>query len=308
MKKEEFYYKSADEITQIHACIWTPEEKPKGIIQIAHGVTEYILRYEEFANFFVSKGYVVVGNDHIGHGLSVAEGREKMYFGPEGSWNFVVKDIKKCIELTKEKYPNIPYILLGFSLGSFLVRTYLIDYPGTVDKAIIMGTGQISPIAIKLAKMMANSEAKKVGEDHSTKQIHDLTFGTYNKIFAPNKTEYDWLCANEDALNDYINDPSRGGDFSAGLFREMLNGMLYSSKIKNINKMDKNIPILLISGDKDPVGDCGKGVIKSYKAFQKAKVKKIDIKLYSNDRHDILHEKDKDKIYNDILEWINTEK
>ena len=305
MKKEEFYYKSADEITQIHACIWTPEEKPKGIIQIAHGVTEYILRYEEFANFFVSKGYVVVGNDHIGHGLSVAEGREKMYFGPEGSWNFVVKDIKKCIELTKEKYPNIPYILLGFSLGSFLVRTYLIDYPGTVDKAIIMGTGQISPIAIKLAKMMAHSEAKKVGEDHSTKQIHDLTFGTYNKIFAPNKTEYDWLCANEEALNDYINDPSRGGDFSAGLFREMLNGMLYSSKIKNINKMDKNIPILLISGDKDPVGDMGVGVKWVYDMYKSLDLKDINISLYKDGRHEILNDIHRYDVINEIITWLN---
>lgn len=304
MKREEFYYKSADNITNIHACIWIPDNTPIGIIQIAHGVTEYILRYEDFANYFASKGYLVIGNDHIGHGLSVAEGKEKMYFGPKGSWNFVVKDIKKCVDLTKERYPNIPYILLGFSLGSFLVRTYLIDYPGTVEKAIIMGTGQISPIAIKLAIMMANSEAKKVGEECSTEKIHDLTFGTYNKIFAPNKTEYDWLCANENVLNEYINDPLRGGDFSAGLFREMLNGMLYTSKLKNIKRMNTNIPIFLISGEKDPVGNCGKGVVKTYKDFKKCGMKRIDIKLYTNDRHDILHEKDRENVYQDIFQWI----
>lgn len=304
MKKEEFYYKSADGVTDIHACMWAPDENPKGIIQIAHGVTEYILRYERFAEYFVSKGYVVVGNDHIGHGLSVAKGKEKMYFGPAGSWNYVVDDIKKCMEISKSKFKNIPYILLGFSLGSFLVRTFLINYPGNVDKAIIMGTGQISAIPIKIARSFANGEAKKVGEQYSTPKIHDLTFGTYNKIFAPNKTEYDWLCANETELTKYINDPLKGGDFSAGLFREMLDGMLYTSKIKNIKKMDKNIPIFLISGDKDPVGDCGKGVNKTYKAFKKAGVQNVTVKLYPNDRHDILHEKNYLDVYEDILSWI----
>ena len=303
MKKEEFYYKSADKITNIHACIWIPEEEIKGVIQIAHGVTEYILRYEEFAKYFTSKGYVVVGNDHIGHGLSVAKGREKMYFGKEGSWNFVVKDIKTCFEITKAKFPNIQYIFLGFSLGSFLIRTYLIDYPEDINKAIIMGTGQMSEIPIKLAKLMAYSEAKKVGEEHSTQKIHNLTFGTYNKIFAPNKTEYDWLCANEEALNEYINDPLKGGDFSAGLFREMLNGMLYTSKIDNIQKMNKDIEILLISGAMDPVGNCGKGVEKTYKALKKAGINNVTVKLIPNDRHDILHEKDKLEVYNSIYKF-----
>lgn len=304
MSREEFYYESSDNITKIHACIWIPDDKqPKGIIQIAHGVTEYILRYEEFAKYFTSKGYIVVGNDHIGHGLSVAEGREKMYFGKEGSWDFVVDDIKKCYEITKKRFPNLEYIFLGFSLGSFLMRTYLIKYPNDIHKAIIMGTGQISAIPLKLARSMANSEAKKVGEDHSTQKIHDLTFGTYNKIFAPNKTEYDWLCANEEALREYIDDPLRGGDFSAGLFREMLNGMLYTSKINNIQKMNKDIKILLISGQKDPVGNCGKGVIKTYKAFKKAGINNISLKLMPNDRHDILHEKDKLDVYNIIYKF-----
>ena len=307
MNFKEFYYPSADKKTTIHACMWTPDEQPKGIIQIAHGVTEYIARYAQFAEYFTNKGYVVVGNDHIGHGKSIAEGSKPMYFGPEGSWNFVVKDVKTCMEMTKKEFPDLPYILMGFSLGSFVVRTFLIDYPNEkIDRVILMGTGQMPSIAIKIAKMMANSEAKKAGEENTTPNIHNLTFGTYNKVFTPNRTEYDWLCANEEALDEYIKDSNRGSDFSCGLFRELLNGMLYTAKVKNISKMNKQIPILLVSGDKDPVGDCGKGVKKTYEALNKAGVKNVSMKLYPGDRHDILHEKDKQNVYKDIEEWLKS--
>ena len=305
MIKNEFYYPSADGKTQIHAVEWKPETEIKGVIQITHGVTEYILRYENFAEFFTQKGFVVVGNDHLGHGQSIAPNGKPMYFGPNGSWNFVVKDIDTCKQMTKKKYPNVPYMILGFSLGSFLVRTYLIDYAQEpLDGAIIMGTGYIPNFKIAIAKMMANKEAKKVGEENTSPVIKSLTFETYNKLFKPNRTAFDWLCSNEEALDEYIKDPLRGEDYSAGLFREMLTGMQYTADLKNIQKMNKKIPIFLLSGDKDPVGEFGKGVIKTHEIFKKAGIEDVEIKLYPNLRHDILHEKCKDTIYNDIYLWL----
>lgn len=305
MIKNEFYYPSVDGKTQIHAVEWKPETEIKGVIQIAHGVTEYILRYENFAEFFTQKGFVVVGNDHLGHGQSIAPNGKPMYFGPNGSWNFVVKDIDTCKQMTKKKYPNVPYMILGFSLGSFLVRTYLIDYAQEpLDGAIIMGTGYIPNFKIAIAKMMANKEAKKVGEENTSPVIKSLTFETYNKLFKPNRTAFDWLCSNEEALDEYIKDPLRGENYSAGLFREMLTGMQYTAELKNIQKMNKKIPIFLLSGDKDPVGEFGKGVIKTHEIFKKAGIEDVEIKLYPNLRHDILHEKCKDTIYNDIYLWL----
>ncbi len=305
MIKNEFYYPSADGKTQIHAVEWKPETEIKGVIQIAHGVTEYILRYENFAEFFTQKGFVVVGNDHLGHGQSIAPNGKPMYFGPNGSWNFVVKDIDTCKQMTKKKYPNVPYMILGFSLGSFLVRTYLIDYAQEpLDGAIIMGTGYIPNFKIAIAKMMANKEAKKVGEENTSPLIKSLTFETYNKLFKPNRTAFDWLCSNEEALDEYIKDPLRGENYSAGLFREMLTGMQYTAELKNIQKMNKKMPIFLLSGDKDPVGEFGKGVIKTHEIFKKAGIEDVEIKLYQNLRHDILHEKCKDTIYNDIYLWL----
>ena len=304
MNKNEFYYLSADGKTQIHAVEWIPDEKPKAILQIAHGVTEYILRYEQFAEYLVEKGIMVVGNDHLGHGKSIAKDSEPMYFGPTGSWKWAVEDMYTCTKMIKEKYPEIPYYMLGFSLGSFLLRTYLIEYPKAIDAAIIMGTGETSPVQIALAKFIANKEAKKVGENHTSPMIKKLTFDTYNKFFAPNRTDYDWLCSDNEGLDEYIADTMRGGNLSAGLFREMLSGMKFTSEIKNLKKMNLDTPILFISGDEDPVGEKGKGVIKAYHKFQNIGMKDVEIKLYPKLRHDILHEKCKKEIYEYVYNWI----
>ena len=304
MNKNEFYYLSADGKTQIHAVEWIPDEKPKAILQIAHGVTEYILRYEQFAEYLVKKGIMVVGNDHLGHGKSIAKDSEPMYFGPTGSWKWAVEDMYTCTKMIKEKYPEIPYYMLGFSLGSFLLRTYLIEYPGIADAAIIMGTGETPPVQIALAKFIANKEAKKVGENHTSPMIKKLTFDTYNKFFAPNRTDYDWLCSDNEGLDEYIADQMRGGNLSAGLFREMLSGMKFTSEIKNLKKMNLDTPILFISGDEDPVGEMGNGVIKAYHKFQDIGMKDVEIKLYPKLRHDILHEKCKKEIYEYVYNWI----
>lgn len=304
MKKEEFYYPSADGKTRIHGMAWLPEGEPVGVIQIAHGVTEYIGRYEAFAEYFTDRGFVVAGNDHLGHGESVAEGAEPMYFGPEGSWHWAVKDIRTCRRLMGKRYPKLPYCMLGFSLGSFLVRTYLIDYSGTVDGVILAGTGQIPHSQIAFAKMIAKREAGKVGEDHTSPLIKKLTFESYNKMFAPNRTDYDWLCASEQSLDAYIADSRRGENYSAGLFRELLSGMDYSVNMKNIRKMKKETPVYFISGDKDPVGDCGKGVRRACQAFQKAGCRDVELKLYPGLRHDILHEDCHEKIQEDIYQWL----
>ena len=304
MKKEEFYYPSADGKTTIHAVKWLPDNNVKMILQIAHGVTEHILRYEKLANYLTDKGILVVGNDHLGHGTSIIPNSLPMYFGPAGSWNIVVKDIEKCREIISSEYPNVPYCLLGFSLGSFAVRTHLIDYPSNIKAAILIGTGQTPSLAIKLAKFMANKEAKKHGEEKETPTIRNLTFDTYNKKFTPNRTEFDWLCSNEESIDEYIKDPLCGNCMSSGLFREMLDGMAYSGNLSNIKKMDKKVPILLLSGSMDPVGDCGKGVTKAYQTLKKANIEDVTLTIYPNLRHDILNEKNQIEIYEDIYNWL----
>ena len=194
MNKTEFKIKSVDGVTDLHVIAWLPsEENVVGVIQIAHGITEHMGRYEKFAEYFTDKGYVVVGNDILGHGLSLSDKKKKMYFGKENSWFDVVKDFFNVYETFHEKYTNVPYILLGFSLGSFVVRSFLSLYPDAeVSDVVLIGTGYSSNLSLKLGKMVANSEAKKVGEDNSTKKINKLALENYNKYFDPVKTKCDW--------------------------------------------------------------------------------------------------------------------
>lgn len=304
MTKNEFYFPSADSKTKIHAVEWLPEGTPRAVLQISHGVTEHILRYEEMAEYFTERGFVVAGNDHLGHGSSIAEGAEPMYFGPEDSWIWVQRDMYTCQKMLKKRYPDIPYIVLGLSLGSFVVRTYLIRHPGKADGAVLAGTGQMAFLPLAFAREIARKEGRKAGEDHTTPMIQKLTFEDYNKQFAPNRTDYDWLCASEKGLDSYIADPLRGKAMSAGLFREMVNGMIFSSSLKNQKRMDKDMPVLLVSGGEDPVGECGKGVERTRRSFRKAGIKDVSVKLYPGLRHDIFIEDERQEVFEDIYQWI----
>ena len=305
MKKYNFNYQSSYNNVIINAVKWIPETTPKGIIQIAHGVTEYIERYESFANYMTNLGYIVVGNDALGHGRSLI-GEKKMYTGGINSWKYLVEDIKTCHELIKKEYPDIPYYILGFSLGSFLVRTYLSDYNPKVSKVFLLGTGYQSPLLISLIKPVVKSEIKKHGDDKPSKTINDLSFGTYNKKINNPTTPYDWLSKSKENLDNYQKDPLVGKELTTSLFYEMLNGISYTSKISTIEKMDKSIPIILLSGEEDPVGDMTKGITKYYNVLKKHGYN-VELKLYPNTRHDLLNEESKEKIYKDISQYIEKE-
>lgn len=303
----EFTFPSADGKTAIHAVEWLPEGKPRAVLQISHGVAEYILRYEPFAEYLTERGFAVVGHDHLGHGCSVAPGAARLYFGGKGSWDWVVDDIYTRRNLAGKQFPGIPYFLLGHSMGSFLARTYLIRYPGTVDAAVLMGTGQMSPAVIAAGKRIASIEARKVGEDHSSPLVEKLAFDNYNKIFAPNRTGFDWLSVSEENVDRYTQDPLCGESPTIGLFREMLSGLAFIARPENLKKMNANTPILFISGAMDPVGDCGKGVQRAYRSFQKAGVRHVSIQLYPELRHEIMNEDCRETVYEDLYQWLSAQ-
>ena len=306
MVRNEFTFPSADGRTAIHAAEWLPETAPRAVLVLSHGVSEHILRYEPFAAFLTEHGFAVCGHDHLGHGLSVAEGAPRLYFGPRGSWDDVVRDLYARRELAGKRFPGVPVFLLGHSMGSFLARTYLIRYPGTVAGAILMGTGQMAPAVLAAARLLAAEEARRVGEDHASPLVTKLAFETYNRRFAPNRTAFDWLAANEESVDRYIADPLCGGDTTTGLFREMLSGIAYVAKGENLRKMNLNTPVLFISGEDDPVGDMGKGVRRAYAAFRRAGVRDAELRLYPGLRHEILNEADRETVYRDILDWLES--
>lgn len=303
MQKQEFNYLSSNGSTLIHCVKWVPEN-PIGVIQIVHGITEHIDRYEEFANYMVNQGYVVIGNDHLGHGKSIITDKPKMFIGELGSWNYLVKDINTLYEIITEEY-KLPIYLIGFSLGSFVSRHYLIDYNPFYQKAILVGTGIQPNIVLNILKLIVKGEVKKIGVENTSKFIRELSFGTYNKQIKDAKTDYDWLTSSEEEINKYINDPLVGKDTTGSLFYELLDGMVYTSKLSNIKKM-KELPILLLSGLDDPVGSKGNGVKKLENIYKKNNID-VSLKLYEGKRHDLFHETNKLEVFNDILTYIKKE-
>ena len=303
MQKQEFNYLSSNGSTLIHCVKWVPEN-PIGVIQIVHGITEHIDRYEEFANYMVNQGYIVIGNDHLGHGKSIITDKPKMFIGELGSWNYLVKDINTLYEIITEEY-KLPIYLIGFSLGSFVSRHYLIDYNPFYQKAILVGTGIQPNIVLNILKLIVKGEVKKIGVENTSKFIRELSFGTYNKQIKDAKTDYDWLTSSEEEINKYINDPLVGKDTTGSLFYELLDGMVYTSKLSNIKKM-KELPILLLSGLDDPVGSKGNGVKKLENIYKKNNID-VSLKLYEGKRHDLFHETNKLEVFNDILTYIKKE-
>lgn len=304
MQRYDFAFPSADGMTRIHAVEWVPEGAPQAVLVVSHGVSEYILRYEGLARFLTERGFVVAGHDHLGHGTSVAAGAPRLYFGPRGSWDWVVQDLYTRRNLAGERYPGLPVFLLGHSMGSFLARTYLIRYPGTLAGAILMGTGQMAPAVVAAGRVLAAREAKKVGDTHPSPLVNKLAFEAYNQKFAPNRTAYDWLSVNQENVDNYLADPLCGGDPTIGLFREMLGGIAYIEKAENLKRMNRNTPILFLSGAEDPVGDMGKGVRRAYRSFCRSGVRDVEMKLYPGARHEILNEAQGETVCADICRWL----
>ena len=246
----------------------------------------------------------MVGHDHLGHGKSLPEGGTPVYFGDGSTWNTPVDDVYVLHTRLKEQYPHLPLLLMGHSMGSFLSRTYLIRYPGTVKAAVLMGTGWQSPATLAGGLALAGTLARR-GAASTNATVTALAFGTYNKTFKPNRTEYDWLSADEENVDNYIADPLCGHDATVGLFHEMLWGIRFNQRPGNLRKMDRETPILLISGEDDPVGGMGTGVRQTYQAFRHAGVADCTLKLYPGLRHELLNEKaHRTEVYETIWNWM----
>ena len=305
----EFTFLSTDGKTQLHGMRWEPEGVAvRAVLQICHGVAEHIARYDGFARALNEQGIVVAGHDHLGHGKSLPEGGTPVYFGQGSTWNTVVDDIYILHQRLKQRYPDVPLCIMGHSMGSFLTRTYLIRYPGTVKAAVIMGTGWQPKAVIAGGMAVAKAVGAVVGENGTSDLVTNLAFGAYNKLFAPNRTSCDWLSADEDNVDAYMADPLCGADATVGLFRQMLSGIRFNQKLSNLRQMDPRIPVLFVAGEKDPVGDCGNGVRRTYQEFRRAGVQDCTLKLYPGLRHEILNEKaqQQQQIFEDIGQWLTS--
>ena len=305
VQKEEFYYDSRDHQSKIHAVKWIPDAtKPVCIFQIIHGMEEHIERYNEFAGFLAGKGILVVGEDHLGHGKSVTDGTPYGYFCKEDAANIVIRDVHRLKKIVQEQYPDVPYLILGHSMGSFILRNYICRYGSGIDGAVIVGTGMQSKATLFIANTLASIQQLFMGPKHISKFMERLAFGTYNKKFEPIRTRYDWLSANQENVDSYIKDPMCGFTFTLNGFSTLFKLVRGCYDQEKIEKIPKHLSILILSGADDPVGDYGRGVEKTYKSYLDHGLLNVQMKLYDNDRHELLNETDRELAFGDIYRWI----
>lgn len=299
--KEEFTYTSVVGDADIHAISWKPDGEIKAVLQIVHGMAEYIDRYDKFARWFAERGIAVYGNDHLGHGLSVNDTYPLGYFGTKNENGFVFRDDAKALtDLAKAENPGVPYVLFGHSMGSFLARTYLAKYGDGLDAAVICGTAGPNPLigaALVASKLFSKTSPKAGG-----KVMDNLAFGSYNNK-TDKRTTFDWLSVEETNVDAYIADPLCGFLFSNQGFRDLITLNNYMVKDEVFEGAPADLPIFLIAGAEDPVGAYGKGVQQTYDAYKKGH-SDVTMKLYEGKRHEIHNEADGETVYQDILAFI----
>lgn len=298
----DFFYDSCG-AGRIHACRWMPEGEPKAILQIVHGIAEFVERYDDFACYLNSLGYIVVAEDHMGHGQSIAQGSIQGYF--HGGWFCGVDDTYRLMLDTMAAFPGLPYILFGHSMGSFMARTILAKYPNSgIAGAIICGTGWQPLFALPALIKVVEAMCKKNGEEKPSQQLQNLIFGSYNNKITDPRTPSDWLTRDNAVVDAYVAHPLCGFVPACGLLRDMMKGIYYVEQPKNLANMKKHLPVLFIAGTEDPVGPYGKGVEKAAKAFKKAGMVNVSLKLYPECRHEILNEWNRQEVYEDIRSWL----
>ena len=305
MKKDEFYFPSKDGNTEIHTIEWKPEGEVRAVLQLCHGMVEYVDRYDEFARFLCEKGFYVVGNDHLGHGKSVQSKSEYGYFSDRYGNTCLIGDIHTLRQRIAAKYPDVPYFILGHSMGSALTRQYMELYGNGLAGVILIGvTADHSNLSLRLGRAICKVAALFRGWHFRSKLVDNMAIGAYNRHFKPAETRADWVTSDPEKLQEYVHDPLCAFMFTVKAYYNMLLGMQKIKRKEAVFMIPKTLPLLLAAGSDDPVGAFGKGVRKIFERYKRAGIKDITLQLYPGDRHELLNETDRQQIYEDLYVWL----
>ena len=287
--------------------MWEPDEDKNivGVIQLVHGSCEHSKRYMDFASFLADNGYMVYSSDLRGHGFSVERKEDLGYFAENNGWSMLVQDIYELTKFIRKQQEGLKLIMLGHSMGSFLARHYAVVHGLEIDGLIATGTAHNPKMLLRLGKFLAIRDIKKNGLRNRSSLLNKMSYDSFSNQFKPIRTKQDWLTRDTAIVDKYIEDELCGYVFTSSAFRDMFGGLLFITDRKNIAKTPKDLPLLLLSGNRDPVGSNGKMVEKAYGEYKKAGLINIQMKLYEGMRHEILNEIGKEQVYEDILAWIN---
>ncbi|GIM28809.1 alpha/beta hydrolase [Clostridium polyendosporum] len=291
----------------INTYKWEPDssKKIKGIVQISHGMTEKAIRFSNFAEKLAGEGYIVYANDHRGHGLTAASKEDLGYIEDDDGFNCMIRDMHELTEIIKHQHEGMPIILFGHSMGAFLSQGYAQVCGDDIDALVLSGTTGNPPILTRLGILVAKYEVISKGRRNRSKLIKKLSFESYNNKFKPTRTSADWLSTVREEVDKFIEDDYCGFTCTSSFYYDFLRGLINIYKKKNLEKLPKEMPVLVFGGDRDAFGGFGKGIKDLYKIFKTYGLIDVQFKLYKNGRHEMLHEYNKDEVIDDILSWLD---
>lgn len=288
----------------IYYQVWKPNTTVKGIVQIAHGIAEHKMRYDHVAKYLVEAGYVVYANDHICHGKT-ANGKLGKYEG-DNFWTDAVDDMYTLSQIAKKEYDGLPLILLGHSMGSLLSREYVVKYKDEVDLLILSGTAGWLKVLGTIGYWISSFVILFIGRGGQSPKLRAFFFDDFNKKFKPNRTSLDWISRDENEVDKFEKDPLRIIDFDMGILIDLINGSKRVNQNHIFSETRDNLPIYIFSGDHDPVGEMGKGVLRVHDNYKKSGSIDIAYKLYPNGRHEMFNEINNSKVLEDLVKWIDS--
>lgn len=292
--------------TTIATYSWLPEGDPVAVVQIAHGMAEHAQRYDRFARALTDAGYAVYANDHRGHGATAGDRERLGHFADADGWRLVVSDMVALTDRIESEHPGLPVFLLGHSMGSMLSRSYVIEHGDRVAGLVLSGTGGDPGLLGKVGGVIAALEARVRGKRHRSRLLDKMTFGAFNGNFKPNRTSFDWLSRDHAEVDKYVADPLCGNLHSATFWVDMLGGLASINDATNVRRIRKDLPILLVSGERDPVGGKAADGVRAVAAqFRAAGVTDVREIFYSEARHEILNETNRDQVTADIVAWLD---
>ena len=287
----------------LHAFYCEPDGPVRAEVQLSHGMVEFIDRYKPLAEFLAAQGIAVTGNDHLGHGGSIRTKADYGYFAQPDGNRAVLDDLHRMTRLAKQRWPGVPYFLLGHSMGSFYARQYLCEWGGELDGAIILGTGFQPRALVQLAKGICRVQAALFGWQHRSKLVERLSFAGYNNGLE-GRTTHDWLNRDAAEVDKYLADERCTFTFTVNAYYSMFSGILRLHDPAFVAQMPKDLPLLFLAGDADPVGERGKGVERAVQSLRDAGVQNMEVKFYPGARHELLVETNRREVFADIAGWI----
>lgn len=307
MIQEDFTFLSKDGKTDIHGVRFIPDNRKwDKVIQLTHGMQEYILRYKDFARYLTKRGYLVVGHDHLGHGDSVTSKEEMGFFCESHPSDILIEDMHTLRTMVQGENPEMPYFMLGHSMGSYMLRKYITVYGENLSGVILVGTGSVPDGVMKLGMALCRTLAMVFGWHFRSKFVRKLSqLGSYRQFDSDGKIlEKNWLTKDLDIAEKYFKDEKCIFLFTVNGYYGLMEAVYHDNQPKNIANIPKDLPIFLVSGDMDPVGDMGVGVKKVYRQYKKAGLIDLTWKLYKDDRHEILNEVDRKVVYRNLFSWM----